>query len=249
MTACNQDDKALMSLHPNIPSNESHFGNPFKFSFTFLASRFQKHFNGSMGRGVKKRKARTLKNPKLRGEWVESVFMARANEEGLTVSKPWGDSRTFDFVVGRSGHFVSVQVKCTSVFVHCGYPVTVRHGNERYARGSFDFLAGYVIPEDAWYIIPAAKFAGIARLTLCSTSDEARYEEYREAWHLLREAVRMHGAESQVSSSDSSNEAPEPQPTPKFPTTAFGRLQSAMNFCKKQMQVPGSDQDQGDEES
>ncbi|MGC2328565.1 MAG: hypothetical protein WA604_17770, partial [Candidatus Sulfotelmatobacter sp.] len=33
-----------------------------------------------------------IKDPKARGEWVESVFMARASEHGLAVSKPWGES-------------------------------------------------------------------------------------------------------------------------------------------------------------
>lgn len=185
---------------------------------------------------------------------MESVFMARANEEGLTVSKPWGDSKTFDFVVGRPGHFVSVQVKSTAVFMHSGYPVAVRHGNERYARGSFDFLAGYVVPEDAWYIIPAAKFAGIARLTLCSTSDEARYEEYREAWHLLREAVgaRSVVVEPVVAQKDSkpSSEAlaPGPKPADRFPTNAYERVQAAMDFCRKQLQGTGGAHEKEDEE-
>ena len=30
-----------------------------------------------------KRKAKIIKDPKVRGEWVESVFMARAGEQGL----------------------------------------------------------------------------------------------------------------------------------------------------------------------
>src|SRR5205823_4773765 len=54
-----------------------------------------------------------IRDKKLRGEWAESVFMVRAGERGLQVSKPWGDSRSYDFVVGRPGHFVAVQVKCT----------------------------------------------------------------------------------------------------------------------------------------
>lgn len=35
---------------------------------------------------MKRRKARTIKEPKARGEWVESVFMVRAVEQGLPVS-------------------------------------------------------------------------------------------------------------------------------------------------------------------
>ena len=60
-----------------------------------------------------KRQAKIIKDSKRRGEWAESVFMARAAENGLPVSKPLGDSDPFDCVVGRPGKFVGVQVKCT----------------------------------------------------------------------------------------------------------------------------------------
>ena len=47
------------------------------------------------------------------GEWAESVFVARAAENGLEISKPIGESGRFDCVVGGPGKFVAVQVKCT----------------------------------------------------------------------------------------------------------------------------------------
>ena len=56
---------------------------------------------------MKRRKARMIKEPKARGEWGESVFMVRAVEHELPVSRPWGDSNSFDFVVGKPGRFVS----------------------------------------------------------------------------------------------------------------------------------------------
>lgn len=40
-----------------------------------------------------------LRAPKRRGEWVELQFMARAHAHGLIVSKPWGDSARYDFIV------------------------------------------------------------------------------------------------------------------------------------------------------
>jgi len=36
--------------------------------------------------------AMQIKQPKRRGEWVELRFMAAAAENGLHVTKPWGDS-------------------------------------------------------------------------------------------------------------------------------------------------------------
>ena len=84
---------------------------------------------------MKRRKARIIKEPKARGEWGESVFMVPAVEHGLPVSRPWGDSNSFDFVVGKPGRFVSVQVKSTTVKNGGGYVCSVRQNNAKYRAG------------------------------------------------------------------------------------------------------------------
>ncbi len=145
---------------------------------------------------MKKRRVKIIEDPKLRGEWVESVFVARANEQGLPVSKPWGESKSFDFVVGSPGNFVSVQVKSTVFECGGGYGCSVKKNNQFYEPGSFDFVAAYVIPEDAWYIVPAAKLSGKGSMILCSDAKQALYEEYREAWDLLRKAIKAEEAEA-----------------------------------------------------
>ena len=61
---------------------------------------------------------------------------------------------SFDFVVGRTRHFVSVQVKSTIAEFGAAYVCTVRGAHKPYPPGSFDFLAAYVVDENAWYIIP-----------------------------------------------------------------------------------------------
>ncbi len=186
---------------------------------------------------VKKRKTKIIKDPKKRGEWAESVFMARAGEQGLAVSKPWGDSKSFDFVVGSPGRFVSVQVKSTTFVMGGGYMCTVRQNNERYRRGAFDFLAAYVIPEDVWYIVPEGKFAGRATLILCSNSGEAKYEGFREAWKLLREATDSHPTNTALGG------APTDEPVPKFPRNALERVQASMNYARKRMGFGDTDEE------
>jgi hypothetical protein len=128
-----------------------------------------------------------ITNKKLRGEWAEMVFMTRAIELGLPISKPWGEMRSFDVIVGRTRHFVSVQVKSTILESEFGnaFVCTVRGGHKPYPPGSFDFLAAYVVDENAWYIIPEAETWGKGSVTLHPNSPLAKYEEYREAWHLL----------------------------------------------------------------
>jgi hypothetical protein len=134
-----------------------------------------------------RRRRSIIKNKKMRGEWTELLFMAAAYEYDLPTCKPWGDSRSFDVVVGRPGGFLAVQVKSTICELCGGYACTIRGSQSRkYVPGSFDFLAAYVVLEDAWYIIPAALIADKERVSLASDSERANYEEYREAWHLLQ---------------------------------------------------------------
>jgi hypothetical protein len=55
-----------------------------------------------------------------------------------------------------------------------------------YGPNDFDFLAVYLIPHDLWYIIPKKDLRGRFTLVLYPNLKNARYEPYREAWHLLR---------------------------------------------------------------
>src|SRR5271168_2836518 len=136
----------------------------------------------------KKQKPR-ITDKKLRGEWAEMVFMTRAIELGLPISKPWGEMRSFDFVVGRTRHFVSVQVKSTIAEFGTAYVCTVRGGHKPYPPGSFDFLAAYVVFEDAWYIIPEEEILGMKSVSLHTNNSHSKYEKYRENWEMLQRAV------------------------------------------------------------
>jgi len=134
-----------------------------------------------------KQRKHKISDKKLRGEWAEMHFMVRATDHDLPVSKPWGDSRSYDFVVGRPGHFVAVQVKSTIFELEeGGYTCGICGGGRKpYPPGSFDFLAAYVIWDDAWYIIPAEMILGQARITVYPQSAKSKYAAYREAWNLL----------------------------------------------------------------
>jgi PD-(D/E)XK endonuclease len=201
-----------------------------------------------------KRKPRIIQDKKLRGEWAESVFMARAGEQGLAVSKPWGESRSYDFVVRGPGGFVSVQVKSTTVAMGGGYSCAVRKQNERYRRGAFDFLAAYVIPEDAWYIIPLGKFAGRATLILCSNSAGAKYEKYREAWSLLREASQIPEQSQENADAGSESVAAGGEPAakvaggPQSPGNVLGRMQATFNFVRQRLERGAALSQKRDEE-
>jgi hypothetical protein len=65
--------------------------------------------------------------------------VARAGELGLPVSRPWGDSKSYDRVVGTPGKFVAVQVKCTVAGLRNGkgYTCTVCSSHKAYEAGAF----------------------------------------------------------------------------------------------------------------
>ena len=127
-----------------------------------------------------------INDRKLRGEWAEMYFMACAAEHGLQVNKPYGEMSHFDFIIGDHGCLHRVQVKSTLRDWHTGYVCCVRGGHRPYTGDVFDFLAVLVIPERAWYIIPAELVVGRGVITLYPNSPKSKYAAYKEAWHLLR---------------------------------------------------------------
>lgn len=140
------------------------------------------------------------KHPKERGEWVELLFMATAARLGLKVSKPHGDSAHYDVIVGSGEYLYRVQVKSCSHLrtgtYHClcyyhgptetPYLASRRPVAKQYTKAQTDFVAAYIVPEDAWFIIPIADIR-TKTMYLPSTSNpnRNRYGQYLEAWHLL----------------------------------------------------------------
>jgi hypothetical protein len=144
-------------------------------------------------------------NRHVKGSWVESIFEARVLALGFSVYKPWCGQSVVDFVIERNGRLLRIQVK--SAWTRYGYRYffrTIRsastHGRARYYGTTIDFLAGFVAPLNAWYIIPAHAVGRHAHILVYPLDDvithdvlgrprkqrKARdYEHFREAWHLL----------------------------------------------------------------
>jgi PD-(D/E)XK endonuclease len=124
---------------------------------------------------------------KLRGELAELRFMTRAAEHGLRVIKPWGESSRYDFAVETGGRFLRVQVKSTRCRRGNNYICKlIRAGQKPYREGEIDFFAMYVVPIDAWYIIPFQAVRDL-KITVCLSPHNSlsKFAAYREAWHLL----------------------------------------------------------------
>jgi hypothetical protein len=121
--------------------------------------------------------------------------MIKAAEHGFKLTKPWGENTPYDVVIDLGGRFVSLQVKSTMC------EKRPREGHERpgcfavrlhrggallYKPSDFDYLVVYVIPKDAWYIIPFAFITARSAIAMRPGDRKNKYERYREAWHLLR---------------------------------------------------------------
>jgi PD-(D/E)XK endonuclease len=123
---------------------------------------------------------------KRRGEASEAEFIARASGFGFSVAKPWGESDSYDVLVGSGHGFWRVQVKCATYHHRRQFLVKAGGDAGHYTADDIDFLAGHVVPENVWYIVPIDAFAGRTMLHFCPlTTGKAKYEKYREAWCLL----------------------------------------------------------------
>ena len=141
-------------------------------------------------RGIKRRKKNASHVYKKRqGELAELAFMFKAASVGLGVAKPYGEIERFDFIVTSGRRLWRVQVKSTSRLSHRHYAIHARGSRRReadlYTKDEIDLIVAYVIPEDAWYVIPIGAVRGRPVLYFYpngSARGVARLERYREAW-------------------------------------------------------------------
>jgi hypothetical protein len=129
-----------------------------------------------------------LDHPRRQGDFAELQFMTRATELGLTVSKPWGETSSYDFAVEHGGRFVRVQVKSTRRREGGSYACQIKpcEAGRRYSEREVDYIAAYVIPEDVWYILPVRVTQRLwGRIWLSPNKPRHKYERYLEAWEQL----------------------------------------------------------------
>ncbi len=133
---------------------------------------------------------------KRQGELAELAFAHKVASLGFGVSKPYGDSDRFDFIVRWGRHLWRVQVKSTRTSQHGVYSISAHGcwgGHDIYTKDEIDFIVAYVVCEDAWYVIPIEATRGRKRLCLHpSVPGKAcyKYEKYREAWWLMQSDPR-----------------------------------------------------------
>ncbi len=128
---------------------------------------------------------------KRQGEMAELQFLAKASALGFVVAKPYGDSSRYDFILDNGRRLVRVQVKSVGKLNGAGlYRVHACNGRKRvpFREDEIEAIVAYVIPEDAWYVIPIKALKGVDAFWLAPHiyRSKAKFENYRDAWHLLR---------------------------------------------------------------
>jgi hypothetical protein len=125
---------------------------------------------------------------KRRGEAAEAAFLARATQLGFRVLLPWGESNPYDAAVDYGRGLLRVQVKSAGSF-NAGYVIKTTRANGRvYTLDDIDFVVGYVVPEDIWYVIPVEAVGNRATIKFHPHSRrlvKPMFERYRDAWCLL----------------------------------------------------------------
>lgn len=138
-----------------------------------------------MGIGGERVSKRTSKR---RGELAELAFLLKAASLGFAVAKPYGDSDRYDFIVDSGTRLFRVQVKSASRLWQGVYFITTQRCCNGvaipYTPAEIDFLAAYVFPEDAWFLVPVGEFSAKTSIRIFprERGEHGMYADYREAW-------------------------------------------------------------------
>ena len=134
--------------------------------------------------GTDRDKSHRGRDQKRDGEAAEAVFLSKATGFGFEVAKPWGDSSRFDFILHTGSRCWRAQVKSTCSHEQFRWRVTLSNGP--YLKEDIDFLAAYIVPYNAWYILPADVFCNRSAFWFSPQRwSTSQFELYREAWCLM----------------------------------------------------------------
>ena len=126
--------------------------------------------------------------PKRKGELAELRFWTEATRRGMIVSKPYGDSARYDFVVDCGGKLSRVQGKSSSCSRRGMHSVSCHDSSiAPYGPDDIDVLAVYLLPSGTWYLIPAFEVMNVRTVALSPRSEASRNRcnKYKEKWEVL----------------------------------------------------------------
>lgn len=130
-----------------------------------------------------------LASNKTKGEWVELRFILTTLALGIRVARPYGDPPGYDFLVDAGGSLSRVQVRSSWRKNRHWYAVNTGGGLHKlpFRASALDFFVVYIVPEDAWYVIPYRLLHKLQKVAFFPhrPRSRGRWEPFRNAWHLL----------------------------------------------------------------
>jgi len=160
-------------------------------------------------------------NNRQRGQLAEIVFIRKAASLGLSVAKPWAEGERYDFIVRADKVCWRVQVKSVLAKERetQHYRIKTSGGLTRrkhtpYTPDEIDFLAAYIFPEDIWYVFPATVIEKRKIICVVPGSKKSRFEQYQEAWKLMKPPVAQATVESTIETGTVESSTVEIMPDP-----------------------------------
>jgi hypothetical protein len=108
-----------------------------------------------------------VRNTKRRGKIVEIAFLHTVANMGFAVTKLYGDSEPYDFIVDSGNRLWRVQVKSCLYRNGLTYWMGARHPSPTvpaqgpYTAEQIDILAVDIVPADAWCVIPSERLLAV----------------------------------------------------------------------------------------
>lgn len=132
-------------------------------------------------------------HPKELGELAEQALCAYLSRIRIPSARFHGEFLPFDVVTVTAKYkLLKVQVKCTTCQRKSVYSLRLQRTGKLYQPGDFDFLAVFVLPEEAWYVIPA-RALGQRRTNLyfdpggiVRRKRKVSFERFRDQWDYLK---------------------------------------------------------------
>ena len=128
------------------------------------------------------------------GDLGEIAFVHKAMSLGYVVAKPYGNIHRYDFIVEGGRTLWRVQVKACASMSRGLYNVCTRCSSHShalaYTKSELDFVAAYIMPEEAWFVLPVREVVGRSSVLLRPLHPKGArrrdpFAQYREAWYLL----------------------------------------------------------------
>ncbi len=94
---------------------------------------------------------------------------------GFGVAKLYSDSERYDFILDAGQRLWRIQVKSTTTILNGRYHVNSQRRTNgsavAYDPSEIDFLVAYIIPENAWFILPIRDIVTRTSLLCCFKDD------------------------------------------------------------------------------